>query len=126
MTSFHIYLYGKDAGPLSVSFDEVTDQLAQLDRLFQEPDGSFVWSPQLLRDRPTQVEERPEQIFGMVYDAVDRVQYIELRGCCQIETWRRLIAAIEPQNGREMMVMCLQNRQMQDVQTFEESTWKTP
>ena len=113
MTSpFHIYLYGADGGPIPASFEDVAECLGQLDRLYFEPDGSFCWSP-----------AANENIFGMVYDAAKRVQYIELRGECEFATWTQLIAAIRGDHTESIVIMCLQKRQMQELQWFEESLW---
>ena len=112
--AFHTYLYGPDAGPFSASFDETVERLSRLDRLYCEPDGSFAWSP-----------SQEENLFGMVYDAVDRVQYIELRGQCRRETWTEVVRAIGGKQCGGMMVMCLHQRQMKNLQSFEDSIWKS-
>ena len=112
MTEFHVYLYGPKAGPLPTSFEEVSTRLARLDRLHQEPDGAFVWSP-----------SRNENVFGMIYDAVDRVQYVELRGHLSFASWRQLIDNIDAGGSLEIVIMCLLNQELQDLQSFEQSIW---
>ena len=109
---FHIHLYGADRGPIPTSFEEVAERLGQLDQLYFEPDGSFCWSP-----------SADENIFGMVYDAASRVQYIELRGKCEIAAWRGLMTAIRGDYSQAIWIMCLQKRQLQELQSFEESCW---
>lgn len=110
---FHLYLYGPGGGAMATSFDEVAKRLEQLDRLYFEPDGSFGWAP-----------SANESIFGMVYDAAGRVQYIELRGECELASWRKVTCAICDSRDEVMLVMCLQKRQLQEFQTFEETCWK--
>lgn len=60
--------------PLPVTFEEAVENLRQLDRMFCEPDGSFVWVGQ--------DEAGSWQIDGQLYDRHDRLLYVELKGCC--------------------------------------------
>ena len=112
--NFHLYLYGPGGGAIPTSFEEVAERLAKLDRLYFEPDGSFCWA-----------HVPHESIFGMVYDAAGEVQYVELRGECDFATWRQIICAICGDHVEVATVMCLQKRQMQELQTFETSGWKS-
>lgn len=113
MQSFHIYLYGPDCGPINTTFEATALRLEQLPRLCFEPDGSFVW---------TQFGGE-EQIFGMLYDANDSLQYVELRGQCLHETWQRLITAIKGKCSHDLAVLCLPERQLQDLQGFEKAAF---
>jgi hypothetical protein len=81
-----------------------------------EPDGSFLW----VRDAGQQ------QIDGMLYDAAGKLQYCELRGSCQIDTWRQLVVAIRGGEPLDLVVMRLPQRQLQDLQTFEKEGWIGP
>lgn len=65
-------------GHLAVGFDrtfeQVADALGAIDRMFFEPDGSFVW----VVDGPT----GRSQLDGMLYDRDGRLLYVELKGTC--------------------------------------------
>lgn len=106
---FHLYLYGPDRGPIESSFEAAAERLEQLKMLHFEPDGSFVWS----RDQGKQ------QVFGMLYDANDQIQYAEMRGDCQQETWQMLVAAICGPSIEGITIMQLPQRALQDLQDFE-------
>ena len=112
MSSFHIYLYGPHTGPFETSFEASSARLQDLDQLLIEPDGSFVWT-----DRCDQ------QVDGMLYDAAGKLQYVELRGECRRGTWRRILIAIAGDQTELLEVMSLPNRRLQNLQSFEESTW---
>jgi len=109
---FHLYLYGADAGPLPISFEELSLRLTQITEVHCEPDGSFCWAP-----------TPDESIFGMIYDAAGQVQYLELRGQCGWEAWQTLIAAVGGEFAEQMVVMCLRSQQRKKLQSFEQSSW---
>jgi hypothetical protein len=70
----------------SVSFEETSVALAQLPRMFIEPDGSFVWvSPS---GEPTW------QIDGVLYDRDERLQFIDLKGSCPAAAFDHLLSAV--------------------------------
>lgn len=106
---FHLYLYGPDLGPIDVSFETAAENLQLLEKLYLEPDGSFVWA----RDGGEQ------QVFGMIYDARDQIQYLELRGKCELSTWQTLIQAAVGSSIEGVCVLHLPDRQLQDLQDFE-------
>jgi hypothetical protein len=75
---FHIAIRGGAVGeiaPLPVTFDHALAALEQLDRLFIEPDGSFVWAGTLPDGTPWQVD-------GNLLDRGDCLAYVELKGRC--------------------------------------------
>lgn len=111
MKSFHLYLYGPGQGPIATTFEDVENRLANLERLYFEPDGSFVWSS----------EGGHEQIFGMVYDAAGQVQYFELRGNCRRSSWQRLLDSLIGGVTTDLQVLLLPRRELQELQTFEAS-----
>ncbi|PHS04666.1 MAG: hypothetical protein COA78_16230 [Blastopirellula sp.] len=63
------------ACPMSVSFEQAEESLAQLPNLFIEPDGSFVWvaAPDA---------EHRWQVDGVLYDRGDKMLYVEIKGSC--------------------------------------------
>ena len=72
---------------LPITFDEVVQVLAQLPRMFIEPDGSFVWvAPQ---------EEQTWQVDGVLYDRGQRLAYAELKGFCPLGPFNQLLAALD-------------------------------
>lgn len=113
MRPFAIHLCGAAAQPLPVSFETAEAGLAALDRLYFEPDGSFLW-----------VGGQPEawQIDGMLYDAAGSLQYVDLRGHCPLPQWRRLISALVPP-GSPLAVVRLNDGALQNLQQFEAEVW---
>jgi len=77
MLTFHASIYGgppENARPLPVTFDRATAALQQLERLFIEPDGSFVW---------TSPQGPPKwQIDGNLFDRDGRLLFVDLKGSC--------------------------------------------
>ncbi len=68
------------------SFEQVTAELARLDRLFVEPDGSFVWV--------SSRQDKPWQVDGVVYDHQERVRFVDVSGSCPADQFDRLLAAL--------------------------------
>ncbi|MCO8121750.1 hypothetical protein NHH03_08380 [Stieleria sp. TO1_6] len=118
---FHIHLYGPPAdrltsgnpttAPLPSSFEAAWQRLQTLlPQALLEPDGSLAWSGE------------HHQIVGMLYDAADRIQYVELRGFCyrqQVQKLLRVIAGIEQVD--RFSVMVLPERQWKNFQSFANS-----
>ena len=72
--------------PFDISFEDAAEALSKLDRLFLEPDGSFVWvSP---------AGDLAWQIDGVLYDRAGRLLYVELKGTCEGSAFDRLLAAL--------------------------------
>ena len=59
---------------LPVAFDAAFAALAELPRLFIEPDGSFVWT--------SPPGEAAWQVDGMLVDGGETLYYCELKGSC--------------------------------------------
>ena len=110
MTKFHLHLRGPSGGPIETSFEAAEARLCNLERVYFEPDGSFVCSR----------ESGSTQVFGMLYDASGRLQYCELRGQCSLETWTELIVAITGSDRPEVEVLLLPHGELQNLQRFEE------
>lgn len=69
------------------TFEEVETTLGRCERLFFEPDGSFVWrSP---------AAEPSWQLDGIVYDRDGRVLYVELKGTCPDERLDEFLTALD-------------------------------
>jgi hypothetical protein len=80
--------------PLACGFDTAFERLAALERMFAEPDGSFVWtSPR---------EGLSWQVDGNAFERDGRVLLVDLRGSCPPEEFDRLLVAF---GGPEQAVM---------------------
>ena len=76
---------GELASPLPVSFEEAAERLARLERMFVEPDGSFVW-----------VSARTDaqwQVDGNLYDRNGKLLFVDLKGTCPAAEFDRLLTA---------------------------------
>jgi len=74
------------ATPFQISFEETGAALEQLDRMFFEPDGSFVWtSPR---------GEAAWQVDGNLFDRSGRLLFVDLKGSCPSEQFDRLLSAL--------------------------------
>lgn len=78
------------ATPLAIGFEDALERLAAIERLYVEPDGSFVWSCSRGGDG-----ERGHswQVDGNAYDRVGRLLLVDLKGSCPPEEFDRLLAA---------------------------------
>lgn len=66
----------------SRSFEEVAESFERFERMFFEPDGSYVWR--------ASVGEPPWQLDGVMYDRDGRVLYVEIKGACpaaRLDEW---------------------------------------
>jgi len=71
--------------PLAVGFDDALARLDGLERMFAEPDGSFVWtSPR---------EGLSWQVDGNAFERNGRVLLVDLKGSCPPPEFDRLLAA---------------------------------
>ncbi|MBX3411890.1 MAG: hypothetical protein KF708_04170 [Pirellulales bacterium] len=71
--------------PCACSFEEATDALSRLPRMYCEPDGSFVWvSPQ---------SEPCWQVDGNLYDRDGRLLFVDLKGTCPAVHFDELLRA---------------------------------
>lgn len=69
---------------LAVTFEETLAALEQLERMYVEPDGSFVWV----------AVDRSWQVDGNFYDRDERLLFVELRGTAPAEEFDQLLAAL--------------------------------
>lgn|SRR5262249_24911668 len=89
MLTFHASIYGgspEHVRPLPVTFDQTIAALQQFERLFIEPDGSFVWTGSTQDGDPWQVD-------GNLIDRGDALAYVELKGRCLRDQFDRLLTA---------------------------------
>jgi hypothetical protein len=71
--------------PMAIQFDEAFARLAVLERMFVEPDGSFVWtSPR---------EGLSWQVDGNAFERDGRVLLVDLKGSCPAACFDKLLAA---------------------------------
>ncbi len=71
--------------PLEISFEQAVARLEQLERMFCEPDGSFVWtSPH---------DSQAWQVDGNLFDRAGRLLFVDLKGSCPPEQFDRLLSA---------------------------------
>lgn len=72
--------------PFDISFEDAAEALSELDRLFLEPDGSFVWvSP---------AGDLAWQLDGVLYDRAGHLLYVELKGTCHEQPFDRFLSAL--------------------------------
>jgi len=71
---------------LPQSFEGLVAALSDLPGMVFELDGSFVWVDH--QSHP------PRQMDAMVYDRDGRLEYVDVKGDCNLEQWRALCHAI--------------------------------
>jgi len=71
---------------LPQSFEGLVAALSDLPGMVFEMDGSFVWVDHQ--------RHPPRQMDAMVYDRDGRLEYIEVKGDCNLEQWQTLCQAI--------------------------------
>jgi hypothetical protein len=77
--------HARAAAPFAIGFEEAFARLDRLDRMFTEPDGSFVWtSPR---------EGLSWQVDGNAFEKAGRVLLVDLKGSCPPEAFDSLLHA---------------------------------
>lgn len=95
--------------PLAIGFDEALGRLGNIERLFVEPDGSFVW---------TSPREGPRwQVDGNLFEREGRVQLCDMKGTCPPEGFDRLLTAFG-WPGQTVMMELVQAGVFLDEPTF--------
>ena len=86
------------ATPMGIGFDEALERLSRLERMYAEPDGSFVWtSPR---------EGLWWQVDGNAYEKEGRVLLADLKGSCPAAEFDRLVEAFGwPQQAMMMQLV---------------------
>ena len=79
------------AYPFSMTFEETVSALEKLERIFVEPDGSFVWvSANAATEPPT-----PRwQLDGNLLDRDGRLLFVDVKGSCTETDFDRLLTAL--------------------------------
>ncbi len=72
--------------PLPLSFEEAEEQMNTWDRMFIEPDGSFVWRID------------PHQLDGSLFDNGAHVTFVELAGHCEETMLNKVLAMLSEAN----------------------------
>jgi len=78
------------AAPMAVGFDEAFERLAAIERMFAEPDGSFVWA---CSEPPSTPGQPRWQVDGNAFERSGRVVLVDLKGRCPAAEFDRLLAA---------------------------------
>jgi len=73
------------------SFEEVAADLERFERMYFEPDGSFVW---VASDGGEAGSAGRRQLDGMLYDRDGRVRHLELKGSCTGEEFDRIMGEL--------------------------------
>lgn len=89
-----------------VSFEHVFERLQQLERMFIELDGSFVWSGKFA--------DQAWQMDGMLYDCGGQLQRLELKGACPVSAWKELLECLTWPRQR-VLAHCLDWHCMVDI-----------
>lgn len=97
------------AMPMAIGFDAAFERLSALDRMYAEPDGSFVWtSPR---------EGLCWQVDGNAFERNGRVLLVDLKGTCPATAFDALLAAFGwPE--QPLMVQLVRPAVFLDVGTF--------
>ena len=77
------------AHPFALTFEEVALALESLERMFVEPDGSFVW----VSSKTTTSDAERWQIDGNLFDRNGRLLLVDLKGTCAKADFDRLLSA---------------------------------
>ncbi len=76
---------GLSSSHFDVSFEQAVASLYQLERMFVEMDGSFVWTGQNASQN--------WQLDGMLYDRQEWLHRVELNGSCPRSCWEKFLPA---------------------------------
>lgn len=95
--------------PFVIGFDEALGRLAAIERLYAEPDGSFVW---------TSPREGPSwQVDGNAVERDGRLQLVDLKGSCAQAGFDRLLGACG-WPGQPLMMQLVRAAVFLDEATF--------
>ena len=72
--------------PLPHTFEDVLSRLESLDRMFIEPDGSFVWVGGSI--------ESNWQVDGQLHDSSSGLINVEIKGTICVDAWEQLLSCL--------------------------------
>jgi len=75
-----------NATRMDCSFEVAVERLSKLERMFCEPDGSFVWV--------SSQGDAAWQVDGNLYDREGRLLFVDLKGTCPPDQFDRLLSAL--------------------------------
>ena len=106
-----MFAHAQLANPLRVDFDAFLAQLATYERMYVEPDGSFVWvSPR---------EGLSWQVDGNAFEREGRLLSVDLKGSCPADGFDRLLAACG-WPGQAVVVQLVRAAVFLDEEVFRE------
>jgi hypothetical protein len=83
---FFVQIYAIESKRITQSFEGLCMQIALWSGMQVELDGSFVWAN---RDA-----DGSWQVDGMIYDRRDAIEYVEIKGRCDLNAWWAICSAI--------------------------------
>ena len=95
--------------PLAIGFDAAFEQLARLERMYAEPDGSFVWT--------SSREGLAWQVDGNACEREGRVLLVDLKGSCPVDRFDALLTAFGWPD-QSLMVQLVRPAVFLDEETF--------
>jgi hypothetical protein len=95
--------------PFPVTFEQTGAALSNLERLYFEPDGSFVWV--------SGSSEPKWQVDGNLFDRDGRLLFVDLKGTCPAEQFNQLLSAFG-WPGTPVMMQLLREAVFLDDQEF--------
>lgn len=72
--------------PFERNFEDTLETLARHERMFVEPDGSFVWV--------SSHEEPAWQVDGNLYDRDELLLFVDIKGSCPADRFDELLSAL--------------------------------
>lgn len=102
------------ASPMAIGFDAALDRLAAIERLYVEPDGSFVWACSRTSDGAASTWW---QVDGNAYERGGRVLLVDLKGSSPPAEFDRLLQAFG-WPGQPLMMQLVRSATFLDESTF--------
>jgi hypothetical protein len=78
------------AYPFNLSFEQVFSALESIERMYIEPDGSFVW----VSSASAESDSPQWQLDGNLFDRNGRLLLVDVKGCCTEQVLDRLLSAV--------------------------------
>ena len=102
--------------PMSIEFDDALQRLGRFERLYAEPDGSFVWTSS--RDLTTEAGNHAWwQVDGNAFEKDGRVLLVDLKGRCPASDLDRLLGGFG-WPGQPLMMQLVRSAVFLDEATF--------